>query len=202
MQFLASNFAIVSLEKCFGVNAGLATEEAILITAQALKAINPDIKILFYNSVLQAGIECYAAYEQLAANPSWYLRDDYGNIAENGGQAVVDFTQAAVQQWWSGIPFYWANASLLIDGILADGTGDAMFANISQSRLDAIDNAMNATILALQDKFTQLNGGQVIGNGIVEYGGFIDHDMGSCPTWAASWRSTLRSSRRSIQMGH
>ena len=171
----------MSLEKCFGVNAGLGTEEAILTTAQALKAVNPNIKILFYSSVLQAGIECYAAYEQLSANPTWYLRDDYGNMVENGGQPVVDFTQPAVQQWWSGIPFYWANATLYIDGVLADGTGDAMFANISQSRLEAIDTAMNATMLALQCRFTQLNGGQVVGNGIVEYGGFIDHDMASLP---------------------
>ena len=64
-------------------------------------------------------------------------------------------------------------------GILADGTGNAIWANMSQSRLLAIDNALNLTIQTIQDMFTAHNGGLVLGNGIVEYSGFIDHDMPS-----------------------
>ena len=44
IEFLAQNYAIVSLEKCFGINQGLSTEVAIYNTAMQLKAINPDIK--------------------------------------------------------------------------------------------------------------------------------------------------------------
>ena len=62
----------MSLEKCFGYGQGITTEvcglhgnhvsgptimqEAVYTTAQQIKAINPNVKVLFYWSVLQAGV--------------------------------------------------------------------------------------------------------------------------------------------------
>ncbi len=47
----------------------------------------------------------------------------------------------------------------------------------------------------LQDAFTAANGGMVIGNGIVEYAGFINHDMGDLPYMGGECCDALKLNR-------
>ena len=122
-SFVAQNYKIVSLEKCTGRSAGMKTEAAIYQTARQLKAINPELKVLFYWSVTQAGVGCYAANDTLAAHPEWLLKDDTGAVVQ---PPRIDVTNEDACNWWLDVPLNGTGSdtevSGLIDGILADGT--------------------------------------------------------------------------------
>ena len=131
-KFVATHYAVVSLEKCTGRGSGVKTEEGIYRTAAQLKRFNPDLKVLFYWSVSQAGIGCYAVNATIAAHPEWLLRDDEGKEVS---PPRIDVTVAEAASWWLSVPLNGTDGKgnydgqpvvELIDGILADdvsGTG-------------------------------------------------------------------------------
>jgi len=121
-NFVASHYKIVSMEKCTGKGSGLDTEIAIWRTADQLKSINPDLKVLFYINLENAGLNCYYAYHEFMANPTWWLHDDAGNVI-NPSLPYPDFRVEACRDWFVNIPFNGTVANTNIDGILADGTG-------------------------------------------------------------------------------
>lgn len=68
----------VSLEKCFGAGepGGMFTEDAFLKTAATLKALSPDMKVLFYwHSTVEIASPgskpCYAAGQEFVQHPEW-----------------------------------------------------------------------------------------------------------------------------------
>lgn len=166
-EFVATHYKIVSLEKCTGNP--MPTEEAIYKTAKQLKKINPLLKVLFYHSVTQAGVSCYAANDEFMKHPEWHLKDDNGNFVHG---PRIDTTIEAAREWWLQVPM---NSALgwedgLIDGILADDVGFNSIPNMTISRMQEQYNGKHTLIQAMQARFnTDSAHGIVLGNGISEY---------------------------------
>ena len=118
------------------------------------------------------GLGCYAAAAELNRNPTWWLRDDQGQVIYNNAKDCprLDPTVADAVEWWTNIPFSRPNSAELIDGSLADGADYRSYPNISAERNLELWNAKKKMIGVLQEKFTALNGGVVFANGISEYG--------------------------------
>lgn len=166
-KFIAYHYKIVSLEKCTGHASHMDTEAAIYQTAAQLKKFNPMLKVLFYWSVSQAGIQCYAANQMFTAHPEWHLKDDYGNIYQ---PPRIDVTIQAAQDWWLSIPLGGNNSSNLIDGILADDAGYNSYPNMTKDRMHSLYEAKLALLARMQTIFTQkTKDGIVLGNGFSEY---------------------------------
>jgi hypothetical protein len=162
--WIAENYAVVSLEKCTGRVSGMRTESAILKTAAQLKAKRKALRVMFYWSVSQAGIDCYSANATFAAHPEWWLKDDNGTLVTP--RRIDVMCPAAVQWWLSVVPV----SSALIDGVLADDAGYNAIANISAARLDALYDAKLQMLSELQRRFdTAGRGGVVFGNGLSQY---------------------------------
>lgn len=170
-RFVAQNYKIVSLEKCTGRAQGMKTEAAIYQTARQLKALNPGLKVLFYWSVTQAGVGCYAANDTLADHPEWLLRDDNGAVVT---PPRIDVTNEDACNWWLDVPLNGTRGAGtevagLIDGILADDAGYNELANVSAARSAAQYQAKHKLLQRMQARFHAANGGIVMGNGLSEY---------------------------------
>lgn len=179
---VANLYAIVSVEKCFGQQAGLYTEDAFLATAAQLKSFNPAVKVLFYfHAIVDISgpnfPPCYRAGEDFLANPTLWLYGDDGNPLMNGPFLQHNLTLAQTARYMvdtvTGVQA--ANYSLF-DGIFADGTLASPYANMSQARNDALNAAVNTVTLseslavnAAAEAAGIFTGVQVIGNGLAEY---------------------------------
>ena len=178
--FIASTYAIVSLEKCFGRAQNLTTEDAFIAAAGALKAANPSVRTLFYfhASVDIAGPTfppCYASGEYFLAHPELWLKDDNNNSVMNGPFLSHDLTSGAAERYMvDTVVGVLRRNPALFDGVFADGTLSQPFANMSTPREDAVNAAVNAVTLAeslaLNAARPDAPGGvQVIGNGLAQY---------------------------------
>jgi hypothetical protein len=165
-RFVASNYRVVSLEKCTGRQSGVPTEAAIAQTAAQLKALNPNVKVLFYWSFSQAGISCYGAHRRFAAHPEWWLRDDHGNVVRPDAPQI-DVLNGDAVAWWLSVPL--APSLRDIDGVLADGAGFEHIGGVSGARLRALYAAKIALLSTLQARL-EPRGGMVLANGLSEYG--------------------------------
>jgi len=122
-KFVAENYKIVSLEKC----TGNPTELGIKTVASKLKGFNPDIKVLFYISAMNDGLNCYAAFNEFMAHPEWWLNTTAGapiNSTSYPTIPIADFRVAAFRDWWVTIPYAGINQPE-IDGVFVDHTADA-----------------------------------------------------------------------------
>ena len=177
VQFASDKYRIISLEKCSGINSNMKTEDFVYSTAQRLKAIDPETKIFFYWDTSQAGLACYNANDEFVAHPEWWLKGDDGvPITPH----VIDVMNTEAVSWWKSVPLGGQNGTglyngtpvkELIDGVLADGSSWNNIANISIARLEALSDAKEDMLLALQTDLTAANGGKVMANGINMYGG-------------------------------
>jgi len=136
-DFIARNYAIVSLEKCFAHRAFPWTNDAVHAGAAALKAINPDVKVLFYQNSLINFMSCYADGAEFAHRPDWWLKDDSGNPYKLHGDnhtRMYDLRLEAVRDFVARASVAVANASTLLDGIFADKASDIHMADMSDAR--------------------------------------------------------------------
>ena len=85
-------------------------------------------------------------------HPSYFLVDDKGFPVMSGTYPQLDYRQPEVQQWWASIPLsIGPDATRLIDGILADGSGpralvSSDFANFTMSERAALANGSLAAL--------------------------------------------------------
>lgn len=179
LGFASSHYRIVSLEKCTGIRSNVTTEHAIWSEAQRFKQRDPTTKVIFYLATDQQGLSCYAANDEFMAHQEWWLRDDRGQVVRSNGHPIMDPTVKDAASWWINISlvgddghgnFGGVPVSSLIDGVLADGSNFAFYADISTTRLEALEDAKFRMIGSLQAKFRSLNGGIVMANGIDMYG--------------------------------
>lgn len=152
LTFIASTFAIVSLEKCLGQAVPLPTEDAYILTARALKALAPNMKTLFYfhASVDISGPSfrpCYAAGAFFLAHPElWLYGDDGVTPVMNGPFLFHNLTLAATQRYMIDTPLgVLQRAPELFDGVFADGALAGPITNVSAARTAAF----NAELYAL-----------------------------------------------------
>ena len=192
--FVASHYAVVSLEKCFQPQgAHGVTEASIWRQAAALKALNPAIKVLFYLHTDIVSLDCYAAHATYMAHPEWWLTDAAGNfINSTAGQPLLDTTQPAARAWWASIPLNGTTGlallegsnltiAYLVDGVLADGTGRrCQTSKVNASRCSALVAGKAAMVRELQGILAAANGGAVFGNGI-DMSLPPDYNLGSLP---------------------
>lgn len=180
-QFVASHYAIVSLEKCFMPTPGsrFLTEISIYRQAARLKALNPSIKVLFYIHTDIVSLECYEAYHTYMAHSEWWLRDaDGAFLNSTAGLPLMDTSVPAARTWWASIPLNGTTGSQLldggpstlaslIDGVLADGTGARCKTNkVNASKCAALVEGKGLMIRELQGYLGGANGGAVFGNGL------------------------------------
>jgi hypothetical protein len=136
-DFIARNYAIVSLEKCFAHRAFPWTNDAVHAGAAALKAINPDVKVLFYQNSLINFMSCYEDGAEFAHRPDWWLKDDSGNPYKLHGDnhtRMYDLRLEAVRDFVARASVAVANASTLLDGIFGDKASDIHMADMSDAR--------------------------------------------------------------------
>ena len=188
IDFVANTYSIISLEKCFAMTNYSTTELGVIETARRIKAVNPSVKVIMYYNLIIDFADCYAAGNIFLAHPSWWLKDDNGN--PYGGNTVRqyhDTTQTVVQDYYTNsimTPASWPNASGLLDGVFADGSGGTSLANMSSTRLqqvvDSMHQMLNQTNIAI--KTVMGPNAQVIGNGLGLYpNNPPDHGMSSLP---------------------
>ena len=182
-QFVASHYAIVSLEKCFQPRGAKgATEVSIWRQAAALKQLNPALKVLFYLHTDIVRLDCYAAHATYMAHPEWWLTDAAGRfINDTDGQPRLDTSLPAARAWWASVPLNGTTGAALlegsnltlaslIDGVLADGTGQRCpTPKVNASRCSELVEGKAAMVRELQGILTAANGGAVFGNGIEMY---------------------------------
>ena len=175
-QFVASHYSIVSLEKCTGPGK---TEDEVWATAEKLKAIKPSMVVMFYWAVDQQGLQCYSAYSEYMQHSEWWLKNDAGSYVNNsGGVPMLDTSNENARSWWVSVPLGGAGSpkQLLIDGVLADGTGSRCPQGLGAQKCSDYTNGKSEMIKQLQALFTSVNSGSVIGNGIDMYGNLPSND--------------------------
>jgi hypothetical protein len=117
--YLAS-FPLVTFEKTTGMKEFGSTEAGTLQAAEAVKRINPRVKILYYRNIL-VHYAMYDADKQLAAIPNPFLVDQKGNTKLVRGKVpAYDLSNEAIQSWWLDHAKK-VCASEYIDGFFVDG---------------------------------------------------------------------------------
>eukprot|EP00040_Diaphanoeca_grandis_P041026 m.262397 g.262397 ORF g.262397 m.262397 type:complete len:416 (-) comp45461_c0_seq1:82-1329(-) len=172
-QFLATHYAVLSLEKCTGESDGYHSEQGVYKTAMQLKKINPHVKVFMYWGVMMQGYQCSStAQKTMKDHPEYFLVDDNGNPVYAKSYPQLDYRRQDARDWWTSIPLsIGPNASKFIDGILADGAGlrGAALANFTPSEQSAITIGAQQALSQMQAIFNHTNQGLVLGNGILMY---------------------------------
>jgi len=100
LSYLAK-FPIITLEKTTGSTTYGSTEKGSLEAAKAIKAYNPDTKVLYYRNIMVH----YGGYDvnnSLGKVENPLLKDASGNtnIVHGGKRGAYDLTDPGLQDWW------------------------------------------------------------------------------------------------------
>ena len=119
IRYLAT-FPLITFEKATGHKDSGSVEAGTLKAARAVKAINPDTKILYYRNVI-VHYGGYAANTSLKDIPAAFLAGRSGNdkLIRNRLQAY-DLSNKALRDWWIDAVEYVCSDSS-IDGVFLDG---------------------------------------------------------------------------------
>ena len=179
---IASLYQIFSVEKCFGQQDGLFTEDAFLQTAAQIKALAPATKMLFYLHMIvdisgPTFPPCYAAGRAFLNRTDLWLRNDTGAPLMNGPFLEHDLTLADMARYMVDTPLgVQRRGPALFDGVFADGALASPYDGMSQERNDLLNAAVNEVGLAESLALNAAAGGgdevpdiQVIGNGLAQY---------------------------------
>jgi len=140
--FIAKTYAVVSLEKCFGVGYPQQgslpnhTMENFAITARQITRLAPPgvlpPRVLFYWSSSQVVGDCYENDfgGKILQHPEWWLRNKTGgaiwmNPTDVGKRPTIDFTVPAAREWWTSVPLKaHALSNGAMAGVFVDSAGD------------------------------------------------------------------------------
>ena len=116
-RFVASTFAFVTIEKGQAYSTRGSTEAGTLAAVEQLKALNPDLKVLFYwNAFIDYPL--YAATEAKRPDDAFLRRAD-GEFDTIRDLRRWDLSQEAVRSWWVDAAVR-AIATSGADGIFVD----------------------------------------------------------------------------------
>lgn len=117
VEFLATHYDFITIEKAHGIEDYGTSEAGIITDARRLKAVNPDIKVLFYwNGLL--GYPMYAAHDEFLAIPDGALRRLDGELdLKNASLHRYDLSNPEVRDWWISVA----------EDALAEGDLDGVF---------------------------------------------------------------------------
>ena len=179
VDVVAKGYSAVALGNFFGsASYNGPGENGMVKVARALKASNPKIKILYYQNAVFGSVTDFN-YNELTAHPEWWLRNDAGSVVwfkppqpDYKGYPAIDLSIPAAQYWFGNLSLVYFNdeeeTRELCDGVFVDGTGyfnrfhnqnlsDARYQRQYKGKMQMMEN--------VQNYFTQLNGGEVWGNG-------------------------------------
>jgi len=119
-KFIASRSNFVVLEKAHGFPKYKYSEDAIAADAEVLKALNPNMKVVFYwNAFLDYNM--YRAHNTYQKHPDWWLKQKNGHLDLKSERTKrYDLSNPEVRNWWSDV----AKTNLdnkNIDGVFFDG---------------------------------------------------------------------------------
>ena len=119
IRYLAT-FPLITFEKATGHTDSGSVEAGTLKAARAVKAVNPDTKILYYRNVI-VHYGGYAANTSLKSIPGAFLvgRDGNDKLIRNRLQAY-DLTNKALRDWWIDAAED-VCSDPAIDGVFLDG---------------------------------------------------------------------------------
>ncbi|MEP4077225.1 putative glycoside hydrolase [Haloferula sp.] len=102
LAFVARTSNLVCLEKGHAKGRLGSTEKGIAHDAKRLKALNPDVKVLYYwNGVLNYNL--YEACKEVRKNPQWVLRDENGKPIFKDEKARLEqynLLDPGFRRWW------------------------------------------------------------------------------------------------------
>lgn len=124
LKLVAKLSNLVCFEKAHAMNRLGSTEAGTAHDASRLKAINPNIKVLFYwNTFLNYAL--YDACDEVAKHPDWLFRDQDGElIYKTGRLEQYNLLNPQFRQWWASIAGK-AVTKYGCDGIFMDATNQA-----------------------------------------------------------------------------
>jgi len=146
-KFIASHSNFVVLEKAHGFPKYKYSEESIAADAKVLKALNSDMKVVFYwNAFLDYSM--YKAHEDYQNKEDWWLKTAKGEYDLKDGKIKrYDLSNPEVRNWWSDI----AVDNIMnenIDGVFFDAL--VQVTNPGNKRLWGVDK-YNAIQQGLKD---------------------------------------------------
>eukprot|EP00055_Hartaetosiga_balthica_P007130 m.24107 g.24107 ORF g.24107 m.24107 type:complete len:473 (-) comp5618_c0_seq1:101-1519(-) len=186
-EFIANNYQIVSLEKCLYRGGKLLTESAFVNASTILHSINKNLKVLFYYASDMDICSCYKACETYDAHPEWWVYDNNGHEVYPSNKQFHYYNSSvpALRDFWSDMPNYLYNvtssstASMLVDGVFADGIEGSSWPGVSEERALAVYGGRKLMLNITRAKLG--SGKPVFGNGIDAYPQFPMHGMDFAP---------------------
>lgn len=177
LSFLARNYAIISLEKCFnglqfpGDSAAGAANASRGIRAAAAAAGVPPPRILFYFHSSQAVDSCYTSSAAFESQPSWWLRNKTGGAIFNGQGHMYNLSISAVRAHVASASVAVPDAATLFDGVFADGTADTGVPTMAgQPELDYFaSHHLSVAETAAAVHAAMRPGALLFGNGLAAY---------------------------------
>ena len=124
VNYLAS-FPLITLEKTTGSTTYGSSEDGSREAAKAIKAINPEAKVLYYRNVM-CNYSTYKVNEGLKDIPAPFLVARDGNTKlHRGVREVYDLSNPALRRWWVNHCVEMAGYDE-IDGVFLDGNIKAL----------------------------------------------------------------------------
>ena len=183
-SFLATNYQIISVEKCLGYHSSYSTEQYFLEISSQLRQYNnnnDELKILFYFNTNIAYCDCYYNLTSVPCNnESYWLQDSDGNViwSVTNKRPYLDMSKSFVQEWWvdavANMMQMGKESGINVNGVMADGVCPYLLGkDITTSKNDEILNGINNALLLCQNVFSKMssydNEYLVIGNGLKGY---------------------------------
>jgi len=118
IEFLAAHSDFICLSYGLAADKYGSTEKGIENTAQKLKRLNPEIKLIFYwNSFLDYPL--YDAHNEYMSHPEWWLKTTDGKLdLKNNELRRYDLSNPDVRNWYTNVAV--KGTSGYCDGIFMD----------------------------------------------------------------------------------
>ncbi|MDG1875776.1 MAG: putative glycoside hydrolase [Mariniblastus sp.] len=124
LDYLAG-FPLITLEKTTGSKTHGSSEAGARAAAKAIKAINPDARILYYRNII-CNYSSYDVNSSLKDIPGAFLQGKNGNQnLHQGKRELYDLSNPAVRKWWLDHCVEMAGQDE-IDGLFLDGNIKAL----------------------------------------------------------------------------
>lgn len=156
VRHVADSFPILTLCKHQPARRDETVEDALLRMGRRVKAVNPDIKLLYYWNTTLA-MDGSAALRDYAAHPEWGLLGARQERLKVGKFELMDPSNGGMREWWSDAAAR-AVRDGTYDGVFADavckyGMGQLpSLSGLTAEKKGALAEGMYAMLCATRDK--------------------------------------------------
>jgi len=191
IEFYVEHYGLIVIGGATTCNASDPGSSDSFEAARMLRQKKPGLTILLYEAT-GFGALCLGSKEMLL-HPEWWLRDDHGavfnrtahleNRTVNLGPLSIDWRIPEARQWWVTTVMQAHDGATLFDGLLVDSAGPSVHLDntthfVTKATEKALVQAKMDMLGEAKAYFSQLNGGEVIGNPTLEWGvvGYPDRE--------------------------